>query len=148
MEENILEQIPDFKLHKKQTITICTFLTGPLVAGFLIAENFNQLNEKRNAIKTWIFTICFTIILLCSIIFIPALDKIPNFLFALFYAMLASYCVRHFQQAKINLHQQKGGQFFSPWRAILASFISLVLMIGLILLIVVIAEPGFFDEPI
>lgn len=148
MEENILEQLPDFKLHKKQTITICTFLTGPLVAGFLIAENFNQLNEKKNAIKTWIITICFTIILFCSIIFIPALDKIPNFLFALFYAMLASYCVQHFQQAKIILHQQKGGQFFSTWRAILASFISLVLMIGLILLILIIAEPGFFDEPI
>lgn len=46
MEENILEQVPDFKLHKKVTITICTFLTGPLVAGFLIAENFMQLKER------------------------------------------------------------------------------------------------------
>lgn len=147
MEENILDQLPDFKLHKKQTITICTFLTGPLVAGFLIAENFNQLNEKRNVIKTWILTIFFTIILLFSI-FIPAFDNIPNFLFAVFHAMVAAYCVQRFQQAKIVLHQQKGGQFFSVWRAVLASFIGLVVMMGLIFLVLIIAEPGIFDEPI
>lgn len=146
MEENILEQPPDFKLHKKGTITICTFLTGPLVAGFLIAENFKQLNERKNAIAAWIVTISFTIILICSLVFIPELEKIPNFLFAVLYTLLASYCVQRFQQARINLHETKGGQFFSVWRAVLASFISLVAMIALILLIFFISEPGFFDE--
>ena len=146
MEENILEQVPEFKLHKKQTITICTFLTGPLVAGFLIAENFNQLNEKGKAIKTWIFTIAGTIILFCSIIFIPALEKIPNFLFVILYTLLASYSVQRFQQAKINLHQQNGGQFFPVWRAVLASLLSIVAMFALIILILIIAEPAFFEE--
>jgi len=146
MEENILEQVPDFKLHKKQTITICTFLAGPLVGGYLLAENFNQLNERRKAIMTWIYTIAGTIILLCSIIFIPALEKIPGFLFAVFYTLLASFFVKRFQESRINLHQQKGGQFFPVGRAILASFISVVVMLALILLILLIASPDLFEE--
>ena len=146
MDENILEHVPDFKLHKKQTIMICTFLAGPFVGAYLIAENFNQLNERRRAIKTWIYTIAGTIILFCSIIFIPALEKIPNFLFTVLYTLIASYFVKRFQESMINLHQQKGGQFFPVWRAILASFISVVLMLALIFLIILIATPEFFEE--
>jgi len=146
MEENILEQVPDIKLYKKKTITICTFLTGPLVAGYLIAENFNQLNERRNAIKTWIFTISGTIVLLCSLIFIPALEKIPNLLFALFYTVVASFFVQRYQQAKIRLHETRGGQFFPGWRAVIASIISLAITVALFFLILMIASPEIFYE--
>lgn len=146
MEENILEPIPNFKLHKKQTITISTFFAGPLVGAYLIAENFNQLNERSNAIKTWIYAITGTIVLVCSLIFIPAIEKIPNFLFAVLYTLIASFFVQKYQQTKINSHQAKGGQFFSVWRAVLASIISIVVMIGLILLIMLIATPEFFEE--
>ena len=146
MEQNILEQVPDYKLHKRGTITICTFLAGPLVAGYLIAENFYQLNEKRKAIKTWIFTIAGIIILICSSMFIPALDNVPNFLFAFIYTAIASYFVQRYQDAKINLHQERGGQFFSVWRAVLASVISLVLMIGTILLLLFISSPETIGE--
>src|SRR6188508_1714402 len=110
MEENILQEVPDFKLHKKRTITICTFLTGPLVAGYLIAENFNQLNERRNAIRTWIYTILIAIISFGSVL-IPALEKIPNILFILLYTIMTSYLVQRFQQPRIILHSEKGGQF-------------------------------------
>ena len=145
MEEYILEQVPDFKLHKKRTITICTFLTGPLVAGYLIAENFNQLNERHNAIKTWVYTILGTIILFCSIAFIPAVEKIPGILFAVLYTSIASYFIQRYQEVKIKLHQEKGGQFFSVWRAVLASLISLVLTIALLLVILLIATPEVFQ---
>ena len=144
MEDDILEQVPDFKLHKKRTITICTFLTGPLVAGYLIAENFNQLNERRNAIKTWIFTILGTSILFSSVL-IPALEKIPNILFIILYTIMASYFVQRFQQAKIRLHMEKGGQFFSVWRAVLASIICLALSFALVFLILFIAAPETFQ---
>jgi hypothetical protein len=146
MEENILEQIPDFKLHKKGTITICTFLAGPLVAGYLIAENFNQLNERRNAIKTWIYTIAGFVVLFGSFIFIPALERIPNFVFAIIYTSIATFFVRRYQEARINLHQERGGQFFSVWRAVLASVISLVLTIGVIFLIFFIVTPEVLPE--
>ena len=146
MEENILEQVPDIKLYKKNTITICTFLTGPLVGGYLIAENFNQLNERRNAIKTWIFTISGTAILFCSLVFIPELEKIPNFLFAILYTLLASFFVQRYQEAKIKLHEKKGGQFFPAWRAVIASVISLALTIALFFLILLISSPEVFQE--
>lgn len=143
MEENILQEVPDFKLHKKRTITICTFLTGPLVAGYLIAENFNQLNERRNAIKTWIVTILVAIISFGSVL-IPALEKIPNILFILLYTIMTSYLVQRFQQPRIILHSEKGGQFFPVWRAVLASIICLAISLALVFLILFIAAPEAF----
>ena len=145
MEENILEQVPDHKMHKRGTITICTFLAGPLVAGYLIAENFYQLKEKRKAVKTWIITIAGLIILFCCSIFIPALDNIPNFVFAIAYTVLASWFVQRYQDAKIDLHKERGGQFFSVWRAVLASVISLAATIALLLLVLFILSPEFFQ---
>ena len=146
MEENILEVVPDFKLHKKQTIAVCTFLTGPLVAGYLVAENFNQLKERRKAINTWIFTICYTLILILSMVFIPFFEDIPGFIFSILNVFIVSYFVQRFQLTSINLHQEKGGQFFSVWRAVLASFVSLVIMVALILAILFIAEPSAYVE--
>ena len=146
MEQNILDQVPDYKLHKRGTITICTFLSGPLVAGYLIAENFYQLNERRKAIKTWIFTISGIIILFCCFIFIRALDNVPNIVFAISYTVLASWFVQRYQDAKINLHKERGGQFFSVWRAVLASVISLAVTFALLFLILFIVNPEVFQE--
>ena len=145
MEENILEQVPGFKLHKKRTITICAFLTGPLVAGYLIAENFNQLNETRNATKTWIYTILGTIALFYGIAFVPAFEKVPNILFPVIYTSIASYVIQRYQEPKIKLHQEKGGQFFPVWRAVLASVISLAITIAFIFLILLISSPDIFQ---
>lgn len=129
MEENILEPVPDFKLHKKATITICTFLTGPLVAGYLIAENFKQLNEKQNVIKTWIFTIAGTILIFFLTLFVPAIEKLPGIIFPVIYTSIASYLIQRYQESKIKLHQKNGGQFFPVWRAVLASIVSLAITI-------------------
>lgn len=45
MEENVLQPIPTFKLYKDKAIYLGTFIGGPLVAGYLIAENFKQLGQ-------------------------------------------------------------------------------------------------------
>ncbi len=134
MEEDVLDQVPDFKLHKKATITVCIFLTGPFVGGFLIAENFRQLNERQKAVKTWIFTIAGTVLLFYLILFVPAVEKIPGIVFPVVYTSIASYFVQRYQEDKIKLHQKNGGQFFPVWRAVIASAVSLTVTFGLLYL--------------
>ena len=57
MEENILEVPPNFKLYTDRSILIATFFGGPLTAGYLIADNYRHLGEKKKFRNTWICTI-------------------------------------------------------------------------------------------
>lgn len=47
--EQTLETNETVKIYKDRAIWAGTFLGGPLVAGYLIAENFKVFNEKKRA---------------------------------------------------------------------------------------------------
>ncbi|MDB5279241.1 MAG: hypothetical protein JWR61_4196 [Ferruginibacter sp.] len=100
MEDHILPIIPESKLYKKRTILICTLLTGPLVAGFMIAENFKALGEKSSQVRTLIISIIITTGLVISIIGLPQLEKVPNFILPICSTIIASACVQFFQVEK------------------------------------------------
>ena len=51
MEETLAIKIPTQKIYKNRAIEIATFLGGPLVAGYLIAENFKAFNEPDKSKK-------------------------------------------------------------------------------------------------
>lgn len=50
-ELTLTEQIPTGKIYKDKTIYIATFLGRPLVAGYLIANNFKVFNEPTKVKK-------------------------------------------------------------------------------------------------
>ena len=145
MEDNVLEQVPEFKLHKTRTILITTFLAGPLVGGFLIAENFRQLKERRKVIYTWIITIVVFAVLILTL-FIPALEDAPSYLFAFINVAIAAFFVHYYQENEIKLHEQSGGEFFSLWRVILAAVISLVILVAALFLVLFLVDPAAVIE--
>ena len=51
------------KIYSNRLIELGTLLGGPLVAGYLIAENFKTLNEPEKVKITWIFSILATVII-------------------------------------------------------------------------------------
>jgi hypothetical protein len=59
MPEDWLTAPPEFKLYKENAIVGATFLGGPLVAGYLAAENFKQLEQPAKARTAWIIAILF-----------------------------------------------------------------------------------------
>jgi hypothetical protein len=130
MEDHILPIIPESKLYKKRTILICTLLTGPLVAGFMIAENFKALGEKSSQVRTLIISIIITTGLVISIIGLPQLEKVPNFILPICSTIIASACVQFFQVEKMRLYISNGGTFYGPERAIIASILSLIITIA------------------
>jgi len=52
-EQTLLDPFPSGKVYRDKTIYVGTFLGGPLVAGYLIAQNFKTFNEQDNIKKTW-----------------------------------------------------------------------------------------------
>lgn len=61
MEQTLEIQNGSKKIYKDKAIWVGTFLGGPLVAGYFIAENFKVFGEYGKAKKTWIYAILTTI---------------------------------------------------------------------------------------
>jgi hypothetical protein len=139
MEQDLLIEIPDFKLYKDRSIYMATFLGGPLVAGYLAAENFKQLGQHEKVRTAWIISIITTIVVMGLVFIIPASSKVfPNYILPLFYAILTQYLIKRFQGAEIKEHIENGGQVYSNWRALLISIIGALITVSIILLILLI----------
>ncbi len=115
MTDLLTEQIQKNKIYKDKAIWVGTFLGGPLVAGYYIAENFKAFNDSKKAIK------------------------IPNATIPIIYTVIAYSLTQHFQGKKITTHLDLGGEFFGWWRtiavALIGAVITFVPLAGLILLI-------------
>lgn len=135
MEESLLSSKPDFKLYKDRAVYLGTFFGGPLVAGYLTAENFKQLGQYNKVATTWITTIIATIVIFGATFFIPHIEKIPRHIIPVIYTAIAYYSVRHFQGKDIDEHIKNGGQTYSVWRAIGIGLLGLVITITSILII-------------
>jgi peptidoglycan/LPS O-acetylase OafA/YrhL len=132
MEENVLSLPPDFKIYKERAIYVGTFLGGPLVAGYLAAENFKKLAQPDKARSAWLIAIASTIALVAIVFLIPNIEKIPSYIIPIIYAGLAQYLVQKNQGAAIKLHVEKGGPVFSVWRAAWLGLIGAAVLFGII----------------
>jgi hypothetical protein len=140
MKQNLLSTPPAFKLYKDNSIFVGTILGGPLVAGYLAAENFKQIGEMEMVKKTWTIAIFSSILIFAGILFIPNIQKVPNFFLPLAYTMIAQYLVQTSQGAAIKTHVEKGGQTYSAWRAAWIGLIGLVITLAIIFLYVVLTK--------
>jgi hypothetical protein len=144
MEQDILLMQPGFKLYKDRAIYIATFIGGPLVAGYLIAMNFELLSEPGKAKKAWIVSICSTLVILAVLFLVPNIDKVPNYLIPVIYTGIARYLVLRFQGAMIKTHEENGGQFYSIWRTFLVGFIGLLVLLLIIFAISILTNKELF----
>ena len=105
------------KIYKERAIDVATFLGGPLVAGYLIAENFKVFNETDKVKKTWFYVVIVTVLIIGSIFFIPD-SKVLNLAIPAIYVAFVHYFVQRFQKQYISAHIMSGGQLFGWWRTI------------------------------
>src|SRR6185312_10100567 len=132
---------PTYKVYKEKGIWAGSFLGGPLVAGYLIAENFKAFGDKNKARNTWIITVVSTIVLFALLLFVPFISKLPAPLFPLVYTAIAYALVIRYQKQKIDAHIQAGGQTFK-WYRILG-----VGVIGCIITIIPLAITLYLTDP-
>lgn len=137
-------QIPNRKLFKEKTFWIGPFIGGPLVAGYLLAENFKIIGEPEKVKPTWLVTIIATFIIFSGIFLIPEGVNIPSFIIPIIYSAIAVGVYNKYQQQKINEHVESGGLIHSWWRVIGVSVIGLV--ITLVSLITILLTIDSFNQ--
>jgi hypothetical protein len=134
MEENILIAPPEYKLYRDRAIYLATFLGGPLVAGYLIGENYRNLGEKNLVWRSWIYAFIATVLIFAMATRLPETTHHTSYIIPILYAAMTQYLVKRLQRPQLAIHERNGGQFYSIWRAALVSLIGLALIIGGVLL--------------
>ncbi|MDA6069855.1 hypothetical protein NJT12_09510 [Flavobacterium sp. AC] len=94
IEKSVFEEIPTEKIYSEKAIRVGTFLGGPLVAGYFMAENFKVFGDYNKVRNTWIITILSTIVIFSLIFMIPEDVKIPNIVFPFIYMGIAAYLTK------------------------------------------------------
>ena len=132
------QMTPDRKIYKDNAILLGTFFGGPLVAGYIIAENFKSFGKSDSAKKTWLFTILATIIIFVVAFSIP--EDVPNQLFPLIYTGIATLVIRYYQREQIQSHIKSGGQVYTWGRVVVIGLIGCVITVIAVLGTVVILD--------
>lgn len=145
MEESLNEkqnfvEIPTKKIYRDRAIWVGSFLGGPVVAGYFIAENFKVFKDYKKAKTTWIITIISTIIIFGGIFLIPENIKIPNQIIPIIYTSIAYYLAKHYQEQNIREHIKNGGEFFNWWRTIGIAIIGLLIIAGVAISIYIFSD--------
>jgi hypothetical protein len=126
-------QTPVNKLYSLGSITLATFIGGPIPAGILIRQNYIALGKKKQGNYALYICIIVTVILLVSIFSIPTKisDKIPDQLFPLIYTALIYAIIKKYQGKELKAHKENNGKFYSAWKAAGISSIFLVTMLSI-----------------
>lgn len=130
------------KYYSQRSISVATYLGGPLVAGFLIKKNYQTLKEEGNAKKAMLIGIAATLFIFGSVFSIPesVFDKIPNMLIPAIYTGIIYLIVEKTQGERLKRHKENGGEFHSGWKAAGLGGISLVVILASIVLLIVVQD--------
>ena len=147
MEEFIREPvIPKGKVYTELAVRVGTFLGGPLMAGYLIAENYKTFGETKNVQKTWLISIFVTLSLLTATYFLSELGNMADRIIPISYILIANFLVKSLQSQKINNHLNAGGQKYAMGRTIGISLVSLCITLSPIIYIVYLTDFGNIVE--
>ena len=100
MEEHIFPDAPTSKVYTENAIRVATFLGGPLIAGYLIADNYKQLGEERHVQTTWLVTVLGTLAIFVAAWFLP--KDFPPYIIPIAYSVGTYYLVQNLQGKKLR----------------------------------------------
>ncbi|RKS53507.1 hypothetical protein BC962_1759 [Gillisia mitskevichiae] len=118
---------PTKKIYKDRAIWIGSFVGGPLIAGYFIAENYKALNEPENAKLTWTYTIPSIIFIFSLALLLARFENFPALVIPLAYTTGAYLFSKYYQGPGIQAHLEAGGEEFGWGRIIGISLLGLVL---------------------
>lgn len=137
-ETDIENTTKDIRLYSAIAILISTFLGGPLVAGYMIGENFKSLHKPTAGRNSLIIGIVSTITMILLLWVLPdnIVDKISPSSIPTAYATMAFMIINQTQGKILKLHKKNGNAFFSVWRVFTISLLAaLITSLGMLALI-------------
>ncbi len=125
----------NYKLYTQRSITLATYIGGPVAAGWLIRENYRSLGKDDYGKHALFISIIATIFIFTAIFSIPeaVIDKIPNYLIPIVYTGIIYFIVEKIQGHDIAMHKENKGEFYSGWKAAGVGAINMVLILVVIL---------------
>lgn len=90
MENDILEKIPEGNVYSTKTIVVCSFFGGLIASGYMLYHIFKTFGDDKKAKMSILVSIILFTFMFGSA-FVPALDKVPNILYALFATLATSF---------------------------------------------------------
>jgi hypothetical protein len=126
------------KIYKDKAVSIGTFIGGPLVGGYLFAENFKAIGQSDKVTKTWGITILVTILIFGMVFLIPDTVNFPSVIIPAIYTAIASALFKKYQEPSVLKQLETTGEYHSWGRTIGVSIIGIIIT-GAILLITVLA---------
>jgi hypothetical protein len=148
MEQTIDTQTPAQKIYKSNAVRLGAFFGGPLVAGYLIAENFKAFDEPDKARKTWIYTVVAAIAIVSIAFATPGNGRLGEYLMPLVYAWVAYYLVVHYQGDSITAHINAGGGFYNWGRVIVVALIGIAITLVAVFAIAYASETATSTEAV
>ncbi len=115
------------KIYKDKAFWVGTFLGGPLVAGYLFAENFKAFEQPEKVKPTWIITIIATIVIFGGVFMIPENINIPNQIIPIAYTAIAFGLFKKYQEEKAAKHIKQGGLIYGWGKVIGIGIIGLLI---------------------
>jgi hypothetical protein len=133
------EVVLNAPIYNANHVRLGTFLGGPLIAGYFIAQNYKIFGEYGKAKAAWIYAIAATIIIFGGVFLIPETANVPNYIIPIAYCWIAFYLTQHFQGDQISAYAATGQGFFGWGRVVLIGFIGLAVTIGLLFMVIMAA---------
>ena len=127
MQESRYSPVSQKFLYKESSVQIATFLGGPIIGAYLIAENFKNLGEHNKIKKTWIAAIMATVLTVVFVYLTHGLLYLPIFFFRIVYTVCTAYFLIHYQSHQINSHIKKGGRVYPVWRGLCLGILVLLI---------------------
>ena len=116
--------VEESRVYDSHVILIATIFGGPLVGGYLLAENFKGFGEVNRTKQSWIWGILgLSIMISVSGIIQNAYVKM---IVPVLFSVLTYIGALYFQGGKIRLHQQLGGQMHRKDRMFVICFVGAV----------------------
>lgn len=127
--------VSGYKLYSTKSVVIATIFGTPLAGGYLMAKNYERLNNKPNARRTMIYTFLFVVV--WSFIAHLVSEDLPSTVFSTSALIAMWQSMKQFQGALLEKHRLSEGAFESSWKAF---GISLIFAVAILLLVVVSIE--------
>ena len=133
------------KLYSEKAIMIATFFGGPVVAGYMMGENYKALNEEKLGVRSFVTGLLFSILMYAALFTLPdtILDSIPSVFIPAAYTFIVALIFHKYQKAAVLKHKENGGKFYSGWKAAGIGGLFLIVQIAVIFLFVYLVVPDF-----
>jgi hypothetical protein len=128
------EPQPAHKLYSLGSIGLATFLASWLAGAVLISRNYSRLGKRRASHISILLGVLSIVPLMIAAVFIEVPQQYDNYLPAVFQGIqvgVISMIAKRLQGEAFSAHEEKGGQFYSNWRATGIGLLLLPVVVGL-----------------